>query len=526
MNAHESPRAAPGMESPPVPPQEIELKLRCDPAALARVRHHPAVASLLDGRARTETVVSRYYDDPAHRLRNAGVTLRLRRAGRRWLQTAKGEGKAVAGLHQRIEYEWPLTQPRLDRSLLAATPWKKLFAAASDLRLLFSTEVRRTSQPLAFADGTRAVLCTDLGKITAGTRRAPICEVEIELVRGDPGRLYDLARALAVDMPVGVGHLSKAERGDALAGTGNVEPVRAARVKLAPDVSAAAALAAVGADCLRQIGANAEGLVTGGGEEFVHQLRVGVRRLRSLLKLIALVNPSAPLTPLNDELRWFAGVAGTARDWDVFAAETLASITPQLSQSQLRRDLGRMKARVTARRRLHRAAIVDAARSPRVTRMLLAFGAMFAAMATAPGSGEPPIAARTLATTTLARRDRQLRKRSKRLRELTPADRHQTRLAAKKLRYAAEFFAPLYRGARSTRYIDALSRLQSALGKLNDFATAERLLDELAPAATHAPGAAHTAGIVRGWSIAAAATELARADKAARAFAKLKPFWD
>jgi CHAD domain-containing protein len=119
-----------------------------------------------------------------------------------------------------------------------------------------------------------------------------------------------------------------------------------------------------------------------------------------------------------------------------------------------------------------------------------------------------------------------LRKRSKRLRELTPADRHQTRLAAKKLRYAAEFFAPLYRGARATRYIDALSRLQSALGKLNDFATAERLLDELAPAAMHAPGAAHTAGIVRGWSIAAAATDLARADKAARAFAKLKPFWD
>ena len=80
-------------------------------------------------------LVSRYYDTPAHRLRNAGVTLRLRRAGRRWLQTAKGAGTAVAGLHQRIEYEWPLTQPRLDRSLLASTPWKKLFAAASDLRL-------------------------------------------------------------------------------------------------------------------------------------------------------------------------------------------------------------------------------------------------------------------------------------------------------------------------------------------------------------------------------------------------------
>ena len=514
------------MTSPPNPPQEIELKLSCAPAALAKVRQHPAVAPLVEGRARTETVVSRYYDTPTHHLRKAGVTLRLRRAGRRWLQTAKGEGSAVAGLHQRIEYEWPLAQPRLDRALLATTSWKKLFAAATDLKPLFSTEVRRTSQPLAFADGTRALFCTDLGSITAGKRRAPICEIEIELVQGDPARLYDLAQALAVDMPVCVGQLSKAERGDALAGTGAIKPVRATRVTLASDVSAAAALAAVGADCLRQIAANAEGLVAGGGDEFVHQLRVGMRRLRSLLKFIPLVNPSMPLAPLEEELRWFAGVAGTARDWDVFAAETLAPITPQLGQSQLRRELGRMKARVTARRRLHRAAIADAARSPRVTRMLLEFGAMLAGMTTTPAASEPATAARTLAATTLARHDRRLRKRCKRLRELTPADRHLARLAAKKLRYAAEFFAPLYRGARSARYIDALARLQGALGKLNDLATAERLLGELAPAVTRAPGAAHTAGLVLGWCTAVAATELARADKAARAFAKLKPFWE
>ncbi len=166
-----------------------------------------------------------------------------------------------------------------------------------------------------------------------------------------------------------------------------------------------------------------------------------------------------------------------------------------------------------------------AVRSPRVTRMLLASGDLLAGLAAESGTGEHVPLARALAAATLATRDRQLRKRSKRLRQLAPADRHRARLAAKKLRYAAEFFAPLYRGARAARYIDALAHLQGALGKLNDLATAERLLDELAPPGAIAPGAAHAAGIVRGWGIAGAASELVRANKAARAFAKLKPFW-
>src|SRR5450755_1946666 len=503
------------MDSLQRPPQEIELKLWCEPGALAKARHHPALASLLAGRARTETVVSRYYDTPTLRLQAAGVTLRLRRAGRRWLQTAKGSGSAVAGLHQRTEYEWPLARPRLDRTLLATTPWKKVFAAADgDLKPLFTTTVRRTSQLLVFADGTRATLCLDVGTIKAGPRRAPITEIEIELVSGDARRLYDLAQAFAADLPVSAAQLSKAERGYALAATGKFEAMRAARVPLAADIGAAHAFAAVGADCLRQIGANAEGLATGGDEEFVHQLRVGVRRLRSLLKFIAELAPTMPLAPLDEDLQWLARVAGAARDWDVFAAETLGRISPQLVQPQLRRDLGRLKARATKLRRTHHAAIVEAVRSPRVTRMLLALGAMLAGLAADSGTAETAPSARVLAAATLTQRDRLLRKRSKRLRQLAPADRHRARLAAKKLRYAAEFFSPLFREARAARYIEALARLQGALGKLNDLATAEHLLLLLVPAGTLAPGPAHAAGIVRGWGIAGAASELARADKA------------
>ncbi len=514
------------MDSPASPPQEIELKLSLEAAALARVRQHPALAPLLAGRARTAMLVSRYYDTPTRRLLAAGVTLRIRRAGTRWLQTAKGSGSVIAGLHQRIEYEWPQARPQIDMALLATTPWKKVFAAVKgELKPLFVTEVRRTSQPLVFADGTRATLCIDVGTVRAGAQRAPISEIEIELVSGDARHLYDIAQVLAADLPVRAAHLSKAERGYALAGTGAAEPVRASRVPLASDLSAAKAFAAVGADCLRQISANAEGLAVGGDEEFVHQLRVGVRRLRSLLTFIAELSPSIPLAPLDEDLQWLGRVTGVARDWDVFAAETLATVAAQVMQPQLRRDLGRLKARTTRLRRAQRAAVLEAVRSPRVTRMLLALGALLAGIAAEAGSGEPAVSARALAEATLGQRDRQLRKRSRRLRQLAPADRHRARIAAKKLRYAAEFFAPLYRGARATRYIEALTRVQGSLGKLNDLATAERLLDLVVPVASISPGLGHATGIVRGWGIACAVAELARADKASRAFAKLKPFW-
>lgn len=506
--------------------EEIELKLAIAPSALASVRRHPVLAAHMTGRPHTVGVMSSYYDTPAHDLRAAGVALRLRREGGRWLQTAKGPGDVVAGLHHRAEYEWPLPRPRLDLAKLAATPWRKLFAAAAGgLKPVFRTEVARTSQPLGLADGTRATLCLDQGAIIAGRRQLPISEIEIELVDGEAWRLYELAQALAADAPIAVAHASKADRGYALAGAGEIEPARARVVRLPADASAATALAAVGADCLRQIGVNAECVAAGNDAEFVHQLRVGIRRLRSLLKFVAALIPPERIAPLDDELRWLGSAAGAVRDWDVFAAETLAPITPHLTHPQLRRALGRLKARVTRTRGAQRAAASEATRSPRVTRLLLALGALLSELASAPAGITAVPSARSLAEDALTRRDKRLRKRAKRLRHASPADRHRARIAAKKLRYAAEFFAPLYPGTRGRDYIKALIKLQDALGRLNDLATAERLLDQLAPPGNMDPGIAHAAGIARGWIAAAAAPELARGGKAWRAFAQLKPFW-
>jgi len=507
-------------------PLEVEIKLSATPAILAAMRKHAAVRSLLDGGVRTQTLVSRYYDTAECDLRDAGVALRIRRIGRRWLQTAKGAGDAAGGLHRRLEFEWPLAAPRVNRERLAFTPWKKALAH-SDARLVtvFTTSVSRSTQPLRFPDGTRALLCLDRGTIVAGGRREPLCEIELELVDGDVRQLFALAQSIATELPVTVAQTSKAERGYALRMGLPPAPARAQRVPLPADSSAAAALAAVGADCLRQIGANVEALHADGSGEFVHQLRVGVRRLRSLINLVDPAIAPSSLETLDAELQWIAGVAGAVRDCDVFSTQTLQPIAPNLIQAAHRRDLGTLRGRVTRLRGARHLALHAAIASARTTKLLLDCAVALVDIAAHPGPIQAPSSARGLAQTTLDKRHLRLRKRGKHLRSLPAAERHRARIAAKKLRYAAEFFAPLFHRGRASRYIDALSQLQDALGRLNDAATAEGLLETVAGASAPSPALVHAAGMVRGWNAAQSARELVRLDKAWREFARHKPFW-
>ncbi len=504
-------------------PTEVELKLSATPAAFAAVRRHRALTEAKSGRARSSAIISRYYDTPSNELHEHGIALRLRRRGARWLQTVKGAGDSIAGLHRRAEYEWPLSRAHLDPAKLAATPWAGLFAdAAGRLALVFTTDVTRTEQALKFGDGTRATLSFDQGAVRAGRRRSPLCEIEIELIEGDARRLYDLALALCADIPLTLAHASKADQGYALARSRPARPMRAVRIALAPDVAAPRALAAIAADCLMQIGGNAGPMRTGRDGEFLHQLRVGVRRMRSLLKLAERADSAPEIAALDGGLVGLGEVFGPARDWDVFAAGTLAAIASHLGDPRQRRAFGRLRLRAARKRRLHRAAAVSQAGSQRFTCLLLALGKFCIGLELA--SPEPP--ATTLARDALGRGERRLRKRGKRLRDADAPARHRVRVAAKELRYAAEFFAPLFRHAGASDYIGALSELQGTLGHLNDMAAAARLLDEIMAPVKSDVELSHAAGIVRGWTAAMSARELERLPKSWRQFAKAKPFWN
>jgi triphosphatase len=93
------------------------------------------------------------------------------------------------------------------------------------------------------------------------------------------------------------------------------------------------------------------------------------------------------------------------------------------------------------------------------------------------------VPATSVAVKMLARRHRQLRQRAKRLVELSETERHELRIAAKKMRYTAESFSSLFAGGKLDNFLRRLGELQDVLGVLNDLATTRGLLSALAAGA-------------------------------------------
>jgi inorganic triphosphatase YgiF len=507
---------------------EIELKLLLSPEDLRLALRHAAVAALRAGRGRTDRLVSVYYDTPDAALVRSGVAFRVREIRGRWVQTVKGNGRSAAGLHEREELEWRLPGEAPDPGRLAGTPFEELFSSAAvsgRLVPVFRTEFERVARPLAWPDGTRAELALDHGSILTGARSEPLSELELELRSGEATRLFELAQALAADLPLRLGHASKAERGYALARLVRSAPQKQQRIELDPAMPVSAAMRTIAVACVAQMQANEAGFLTGRDPEYLHQLRVGLRRLRSCMSLVRKHVPPERIEPLVEELRWLGRALNPARDWDVFMTETLP---PLLSAFPSDPGLAALRARGIRVRRASNAAARDNVRSVRYTRLLLAVGGALARQdlaALTAGAGELSEAIATFAARLIERRHAKLRKREAALREATPEARHAARIAAKRLRYAVEFFVSLYPAKRAKRYVAALEDIQDTLGLLNDLAIAERLLADAAGGTKQAVEPRST-GIVTGWCAAMAHHALARVGQDWKRFRSAKEFWE
>jgi triphosphatase len=517
-------------------PVETELKLRIAPDAAAKLARHPAILAVKRGRPRRARVVSTYYDTDDRALAAAGIALRLRRDGRRWVQTVKGPAAAATGggVAARAEFEWPVTGGKLDPLRFATTPYRRALGRAEQQGLAahFTTDFARTTIPLAFPDSTMALLCVDIGEVRttdAGpVLRAPIHEIELELEAGDVAPLFELAYALAADVALAFEPASKAERGFALRRPPVDAPSRASDADLPAKCTAGEAFAAFIRACLRQIEGNARGVVVHDDPEWIHQMRIGVRRLRACLSLARKGMAPTRIEPLRVELRWLAQALGPARDLDVFTAATLPAFTVAVrhggAAAPLAVALAKLAARAATRRKEARVLARAAVASPRFVRLVLSVAALANASA-ASAAGDSAHAARLarpardFARPLLRRRHRDLVALGIDLAHATPEARHAARLAAKKLRYAAEFFASLYPKKRTRSYRLALATLQDELGVWNDTSVAARLAAELAgpqaPAAAAFSGWAAARGAERGDALAAAWN----------GFAKARPFW-
>lgn len=305
---------------------EIELKFAIDEPTARQLWARARKLHLTAGGRRTRMLRSIYLDTPEHALKSAGISLRLRRDGRRWTQTVKTGAALHGGLSQAGELETPAPggRPRLQ-----AIPDQALRdeivrqVNGSALETVCETVITRTAGELALGDGTRAELAVDDGEIRANGRAAAWREAEIELIEGRASGLFDMAQALFPEGGLTFSRLSKAARGYLLAETGEIDPPVAPRnaelVALDPSQTAEHAARDVVRECFDQVAANVVAVQKLDDPEGPHQLRVALRRLRSALSLFSPVLQSPELTRLSHEARWLGQEVGRLRDLDVVA---------------------------------------------------------------------------------------------------------------------------------------------------------------------------------------------------------------
>jgi CHAD domain-containing protein len=255
------------------------------------------------------------------------------------------------------------------------------------------------------------------------------------------------------------------------------------------------ALQAIAANCIAQIQGNEAGVLQGGDPEHVHQMRVGLRRLRSLLKLF---EDAAPLPAgLDQELRWLGEELGAARDWEVLAEDTLSQLMHAHSGEPALLQLQQAALTEARARRAKAGQALGSVRYARLMLRLIAWlhGTRWRQDAAPEQQKALAAPVKDFAQRVLKEGKRRMARRARKLAAADAPARHRLRIAAKRMRYATEFFASLYPPRHVRPFVRALSSLQDTLGHLNDAAVTRKALRELA---TQQPAQALGAGFVIG----------------------------
>lgn len=487
---------------------ERELKLQV-PASLKT-----AVKEALRQQPRLTRVPlhAMYFDTPSRELARARVAIRLRQEGTHWVQTLKMPGGDTL---TRLELNHERPGPVLDLSLYAGTPAEPALAALSqDLGVRYETQIERQLCQIRTRQGV-VELAYDEGVILAGNLTLPVCEMEFELVSGKVDAIFTVARRWVTPGQLVWSPRSKSERGDALAQTAtalaSASPAdQAALVEqfwpahngenatLHAEMTPREALAAITGQCLEQIARNAAILSEAetapdhhaGRPEHLHQLRVGIRRLRSAWRLFAGI-AELPPEPVRDTLTEFFGLFGTQRDSDVLF-DTIAPALHEAGMPNWPHAVSPQTEDV--------APLVAASRFQHCLLDLLAWSlgaplptprpkpalpptvdAVPAPPTILPLSSEPAPEKEVSLRTQLIKRLRRWHERivadGQRYASLDWPARHDVRKRVKRLRYGLAFAQGLLPEASTRRYSRQLARAQNLLGQINDLATAHAHYD-------------------------------------------------
>ncbi len=523
---------------------ELELKFQVPAPALEALR-----ADLLASPGTPPDTVrlrATYFDTDDRLLGRHRMALRLRLEGDTWVQTLKaarphsvdrleenadrgvGDGGDAPSLDLALHGDGEAG--RLLHALLAQHP-------GAVLRPRYATDVRRLRHTVALG-GTSVEIALDEGEIVAGARRATIREVEFERLSGDASALFHLAGRWQQRHGLWLDIVSKAERGERLAaGDGLAPAVKAGRAHVARGQDAATGLRRIVAAGLAQVLGNASAIVHGAaGDEHVHQARVGLRRLRTALRELGPASGAVDPAWEPALARAFRAL-GADRDARVLPAQLAPVLAEAGAPLADWREAHAAPAPAPTPSPVPRAAhpthppgltqpgqptpaavLVD----PIFQRTLLSMLALAEAGDVASGSVPHDAAVpslRALLRRRLGHVHAQLRRDAARFETLPPDLQHRARKRLKRLRYLADFAAPLFKDKDVTATMRLLEAAQDVLGRLVDEGVAQARFHDAAQA-----GDAR-AWFSAGWLAGRRPAHVAASRRALRRLAKARVFW-
>ncbi|HEY9107195.1 MAG TPA: CHAD domain-containing protein [Roseateles sp.] len=466
-----------------MPLAEVELRFLVPAASRAAIS-----AEFAHRHAAQEPVslVSIYLDTPDHRLAHAGLSWWLRSEGGQWFQTLEAGGAHASERREQVAVRPDATPEaaahagtRAGRRL--AKVLRRARADGLDTSARFTIALRRASCQVQ-APGAAFEVVFEEGELTAGPASLGLCELGFKRIFGSAAAMQALAESWRRRFALIHEPRTRLQRGQLLADGVRFPPVRVASHLSYPHrATPDQAMAAVVQDCLAQVTLNAIGLSEGDpGQrvERVHQLRIGVRRLRCALRSFAGWTPVPP-AELVEGLQALFTKLGKWRESDVL----LESIAGALD------DAG--APRLVLGTPAPDGDIAQTIRSAAVQRTLLGWMAWSisrqdeAAM-NAPLPSATDVSPGLDSREFRRRADRRLRRCHRRMAagcrsfdDLDLAALHALRKRIKRQRYAVEFFTPLLRRRGVRRYLRLLAAVQDRLGELNDLAAAKTRLGKL-----------------------------------------------
>lgn len=451
--------------------QEIELKFLVPEYKVESLMRQAKIKS-----SNTTQLAAHYYDTTDNSLANSGMALRIRKEGDIWVQTLKsnGDGMASRGEQNNI-LEESLVVDALennalypDLSVYEDLKIEKIISSSSQdnvadtLSCLYITDIERTTR-LIKGDTGLIEMAYDEGVVRHGEHpevSQPILEVEFELIEGEVSFLFEVAKTWCKRYNLCLSTVTKAERGGLLlAGKQHADATKAnlKALSLSKNMSQPEFLRAVIHNCMIQILPNVSAIAAGSKDgNHVHQLRVGIRRLRTALKFFGDFS-----SQLNPEwvpiLKQTFSLLGEYRDHELL----------QLRTQPMLETKGGPYVDWTEHCDSIKVKPIDAIRAADFQIALLELIEYIMS----PARKDKPQTKGTTKqqiTHILDSLFTKIKKSSSQFDSLDIEAQHEVRKRLKSLRYISEFVSPLYKKKKAKAFLKYLEPAQEVLGDYND----------------------------------------------------------